>query len=402
MTAEPQTETPAVSKLAGRELKTLLLHSSHYLAGLVGSLVIGLVSFPIITRVLSVAEYGVMDLAQRVVLMLTIGSKLGLQNAVLRFYNKDQFAVDRRSARTYYSTMYLGTLATSAGIALVFLAAVGLGLYTLISGPLAKLAYLIPALVLLRALGSILWGFLRIEERTKAFNATTVGTRAATVAVVCALLLSVGKTAQTYFTGVVLVEAVLVSGLTLWLLRREQLDPACFDVALFRAGVVYGMPLVVYEFAFAILGSADRFLVRYFLGADALGFYSVAYGLAQHANDLLVTPLVLAIFPIYMRIWTASGADKTIEFLTVALDLFLMTAAGVLAITLASAHPVVVLLASSKYAGVDRLIPVLLAGLLIYATYIFVAAGLLIHKRTLEMAGLLVLAAVFNLSLIHI
>lgn len=399
MTAEPPTDAPAISKLAGSELSRLLLHSSHYLAGLVGCMLIGLVSFPIFTRVFSIAEYGLMDLAQRVVLALTIVSKAGLQNAVLRFYDGDRFAVEQRSARRYYSTMYLGAFATSIGVAMVFLAAVGLGPNTLISAPLAKLVYLIAALGLLRSLGATLWGFLRIEERTRVFNVAMVTTKAASVAVVCALLPFAGRTARTYFTGIILVEAVLAAALTLSLLRRKLLDPACFDVVLFRAGIVFGMPLVVYEFAFAVLGSADRFLVRYFLGPDALGFYSVAYGLAQHANDLLLAPLILALFPIYMRIWTSSGAEKTIEFLTVTLDLFLMTAAGVFAVTLASARPLVVLLASSKYAGADRLIPVLLAGLLIYATYVFVAAGLLIHKRTLEMAGLLVLSAVINIGL---
>jgi O-antigen/teichoic acid export membrane protein len=55
-------------------------------------------------------------------------------------------------------------------------------------------------------------------------------------------------------------------------------------------------------------------------------------------------------------------------------------------------------LASSKYAGAERIVPVLLAGLLIYATNVFVAAGLLIHKRTMTMAGLLVIAAVLNVG----
>ena len=159
------------------------------------------------------------------------------------------------------------------------------------------------------------------------------------------------------------------------------------------------MPLVAYEFAFAVLGSADRFLVRFYLGADSLGFYSVAYGLAQNANDLLVTPLGLAILPIYMRLWNTRGPQATAEFLTIGFDLFLIAAAGVLAIAGSTAHPLVVLLASSKYAGVDGLIPILLAGLLIYATYIFVTAGLLIHKRTVQMAGLLVIAAVINIAL---
>ena len=399
MRIEVPAEATSTTQIAGGELKTLARHSSHYLAGLAGNMVLGLVSFPIFTRVFSVAEYGLMDLAQRVVLMLTIASKAGLQNAVLRFYDKDRFAADGEAERSYYSTMLLGTLAIAAGVGLAFLSINGLLPKSLVSGPLAKLTYLIAVLVLLRAAGSILWGFLRIEERTKAFNAVTVTTRAATIAAVCALLPWAGKTAQTYFGGAILVETALVAGLTAWLLRRKVLAVSRVDGALLRAGVVFGLPLVVYELAFAVLGSADRFLVRYYLGADALGFYSVAYGLAHNANEMLVAPLGLAILPIYMRIWASQGPEKTAEFLTLALDYFLLGAAGVLAVVGAAATPLVTLLASSKYAGVEPLIPLILGGLLIYATYIFVAAGLLIQKRTIQMAGLLVFAAIFNIAL---
>ncbi len=57
------------------------------------------------------------------------------------------------------------------------------------------------------------------------------------------------------------------------------------------------------------------------------------------------------------------------------------------------------LLASSKYGGADKLVPVILAALVIYATHPFVAAGLLIHKRTLLMAELLVGSAILNIGL---
>lgn len=398
MTAVVQVESDSASRLARRELCTLLRHSSHYLAGLSGGLVVGLVSFPIFTRAFSPAEYGLMDLAQRVVVMLAIASKAGLQNAVLRFYDKDRFAADPPEARRFYSTMYLGTLGTALAVTLVFLAFRGL-IPGRIWGPIAGLSGLVLSLALLRSLAATLWGFLRIEERTKAFNATTVGTRAATVAAILALLPLAGRTAHTYFLGTVMVEGVLVLALTAALLRRKVLRLASFDSALFRAGVMFGLPLVVYELAFAALGSADRFLVRHYLGANVLGFYSVAYGLAEHAGDLLVGPLVLAILPIYMRIWTSSGPRKTTEFLNLVWDLFLMAAAGILAIAIATARPLVVLLASSRYAGTEHLIPLLLGGLFIYANYVFVAAGLLIQKRTMTMAGLLVVAAVFNIAL---
>jgi len=116
-------------------------------------------------------------------------------------------------------------------------------------------------------------------------------------------------------------------------------------------------------------------------------------------NELLVAPLGLAIIPIYMRIWTSDGAGKTSAFLATAFNLFIVAGAGILAAIAATGHSIVVLLASAKYAGADRLIPVILAGLLVYGANVFVAAGLLIHKRTMQMSGLLVISAALNIGL---
>lgn len=395
--AEDSIVTQEVADATAGELRTLGRHSAHYLAGMGGSMLLGLVSFPIFTRVLPVSEFGTIDLAQRVLLLLTAGSKAGLQNAALRFY--DANCSTARSGRRYYSTMFFGVLLTATPAALLFLALVHFIPHDWAGSQLVHLGYLVSALVLLRALSSILSIFLRVEERTKAFNITAVGTKALTIAAVCALLPVAGKTAGTYLTGAFAIEAAVMTFLTVGLLRRGVLAPSSFDPTLFKTGVAFGLPLVVYECAFAVLGSADRFLVRSYLGADALGFYSVAYGLALTANEFLITPLNLALIPIYMRLWNSSGQEATTRFLTVALDYYLLAAAGILAVAAACAKDIVLLLASAKYAGVDRLIPILLAGLLIYTAHVFLAAGLLLHKKTLRMAGVLIACAVLNVGL---
>ncbi len=398
-TEPEQTIQSGSTSFLKHELKRLAQQSSHYMAGLVGNLALGFVSFPIFTRALSVSEYGIMDLGTRLLLMLTITSKLGFQNASLRFYNRQEFAANTGAAKSYYSTLFFGMLTTSGTVGLLFLLATGAIVNAAFLGPLQNLIYPILALALLRAMGSILWGFLRIEERSKAFNILSVTTKATTIAAVCALLPWVGPYARVYFLGALGVEVILVLGLTIWLVRRGVLVPRCFNLGFFRVALAFGTPLVLYEFAFGVLGSADRFLVRHFVGANALGIYSVAYGLANNVNEVLVAPLNLALLPMYMRIWTSDGAQKTAAFLTVALDLFVLAAAGILAVVAATAQSFVVLLASSKYAGAERLIPVILCGLLIFAANVFAGAGLLIQKRTLKMAGLLVLCAVLNILL---
>jgi O-antigen/teichoic acid export membrane protein len=67
-------------------------------------------------------------------------------------------------------------------------------------------------------------------------------------------------------------------------------------------------------------------------------------------------------------------------------------------VTLGS-HDALLLLASPKYLGADRLIPYLVGGLLIYTTHVFLCAGLLIHKKTVTMARALICSTVLNVAL---
>jgi len=380
-------------------MKKLIQHSSHYLAGLFGGLAIGFISFPIFTRIFSVADYGMIDFIQKILLLPTALSKAGMQNSVLRFYNEKEFASNPRSARTYYSTMLFGVAAMAVVITLIFLLAVKFVLRRFIDGPLATLLCFASALILLRAIESILLSFLRIEERTAAYNAAQVLMKAAMVGTVCAFLPWIGRSVRTYLSGTMAAEVVFVTVLVLWLFRRRMLSAIQFDRALFRSAVGFGLPLVFYELAGVILLTADRALVRYYLGAEALGYYSVAYGLSQYVNDLMTVPLGLAILPIYLRLWTAEGRERTTEFLHISLDFYLMAAAAIYMLVTLGSHDALMLLASPKYLGADRLIPFLVGGLLIYTTHVFLCAGLLIQKKTGIMALALVCSTALNVVL---
>lgn len=106
------------------ELKKLLQHSSHYLSGILISLAVGFISFPIFTRAFSVSEYGTIDLIAKVLLLLTALSKMGLQQSALRFYDGSAFSSDQASARRYYSTMLGGVALTAAFATALFLGGV--------------------------------------------------------------------------------------------------------------------------------------------------------------------------------------------------------------------------------------------------------------------------------------
>lgn len=58
---------------------SLLRDVRHYLSGKVFLILLGFISFPIMTRMLSVADFGIVSLTLRIALLLTVLSKCGLQ-----------------------------------------------------------------------------------------------------------------------------------------------------------------------------------------------------------------------------------------------------------------------------------------------------------------------------------
>lgn len=381
----------------GDELRRLLHQSSHYLAGLLGKMSLGFVSLPIFTRIFSVADYGLIDFAGKILLLLTALSKVGLQNSALRFFDGKAFADNKKAEEGYYSTMFFGSLLSSAVVAVIFVGVTRILPSSVIDAPLASLLGFIAVLLVLRALSSMLCSFLRIEERTKAYNVWGVISKLVIIVGVCAALPFSGRNAGTFFYGSTAAELLVVAVLAFLLLRRGVLHLSQFEGKLFWDGLLFGAPLILYELSSIILNAGDRVLIRHYLGAEPLGVYSVAYGLAAQTNDLLILPLNLAILPIYLRLWRTQGQEATTRFLSTCLDLFLMAAAGVCAVAAVSARDGVVFLASEKYRAAGTLMPMLVIGLVIYTTHIFLSAGLLIRKKTGTMALLLLASAVVSL-----
>jgi O-antigen/teichoic acid export membrane protein len=382
------------------ELRKLAHDMSHYFTGIIASLILGFISFPMFTRAFSVSDYGAIDLVQKVLLVVAGIAKLGLQNSALRFYDAKQFAANPNARSRYYSTLFFGTL---------FPAVAAMGLFGAIvvalpaadaAGRSLTTALLVAALVVpARSLQSIFWSVMRVEERTKLYTGVSVAMKAMIILAICALLRWHGASAAIYFGATTGVETAVVIGLTISLLRRGVLALSRFDRALFVTMFSFGMPLIVNEAAFYVLDAGDRVLVRHFLGGEALGHYSVAYGLASMVQNLLFTPLNLAVLPLCLRFWAAGEREKTVRFLSSGLDLLLMAGAGLFVLIAASAREIVVLSASAKYAGADELLPPIFGGLLLFTAYAFVSAGLMIEKKTGSIAWVMVASAAVNLVL---
>ena len=380
-------------------LKALFRDSSHYLTGQVAALALGFVSFPIFTRVLSVAEYGMLCLTLQIATMATVLSKMGLQNSIQRFYQEHAASSEAGALRRFYSTLLFGASLCALSVVILFVVGLELVPGSLVSPAFRKVMLLGSLLIFTRGMQPIVMNFLRAQRRTMAFNVYDALAKAISIGVVCLLVFTWNRSVNTVLIGTVSVELVSVVLLILLLLPRNVVSFSAFDQRLFSAALVFGFPLVGYELAGVILDTGDRVLVQHYLGFQAVGYYSAGYNMANYVATSLMYPVNLALFPIYMKLWTTKGSEETRAFLSIALDKFIMVALCVLAAVSVTARDAVIVLGSRKLQLAYPLLPVLVLGLMIYALHIFFNAGLIIHKKTLTMAKIISFSAALNVVL---
>jgi len=374
----------------------LFRQTAHYVGGRAAVLLLGLVSFPLYTRLFSVAEYGRLSLVLKLVTLATTAAKLGLQHAVVRHYEENQESEHQRTS--YYSTLLGGVVLTSCAVALL-----AFGLLTVswnwFEPDLRTSLRVGCVLVAIRGVYWLEMSFLRVEGRTGVYNVVEVLIRAGAVTVVPLLLFLVGVRVWVFLTGLIIVETTATVGILVSIYSRTSMRPAAFDRTLFRSSLLYCIPLLGAEVSAILLDSGDRIFVTYFLGATQLGYYSVVYNFSTYVQDLLLTPLGLAITPAYMKIWVRDGPAATGAFLRRWLNAYILVAAGVLAVATVSSREMLIVLSSRKYESAFPLLPVILAGLLFWGTQVFFNAPFLIRRKTVELTRLVFLSFLVNVAL---
>ncbi|MFQ5633301.1 MAG: oligosaccharide flippase family protein, partial [bacterium] len=93
-----------------------LHQSSHYSVAQFLLLFSSAISFPILTRIFSPGEYGMMNLISNAIVIVLAVSKGGVQHGIVRFYN-DYDPADPERQQAFVSSMLLGGFAIAALVA---------------------------------------------------------------------------------------------------------------------------------------------------------------------------------------------------------------------------------------------------------------------------------------------
>jgi O-antigen/teichoic acid export membrane protein len=381
------------------DLKKLYWESSHYLAGRVVLMLLGFVSFPVFTRVFSVSDYGIMSLVLNTIMVLVAFSKFGMQNAVQRFYPEYAKSEDPTAFQRYYSTLFFGAGMIGGLTALAYVVTV-LVLPDRLMNPYLKLgSILASALIVIRALRSMQTNLMQIERKTIHLNVSEIVNKAGTIGMVILLIFAWERGIKSFFIGTLVFEAIVVLAYVPSLLKRNLLSSSAFDTKFFRMVVSFSVPLMLGELAWLALDTGDRFLIQHFIGTEAVGYYAASYNVAYYVQDLVTVPLNLALFPIFMKLWSTEGESAAAGLLSRSLNHFAMGSVLIVSTFTVVSRDLLVLLASKKYESAHVLLPWLVSGLVLSACQIFFRPGLLVRKLGSEIAKATFYAAVVNVVL---
>ncbi|MFV1982146.1 MAG: lipopolysaccharide biosynthesis protein [Thiohalomonadales bacterium] len=382
------------------KLKKLLIHVSNYSIGSLLVTLAGFISFPILTRLLSQADYGLLSLIGVTLTLLVAIGKLGLQNPIIRFYSDAESNRDGWNLEKYYTTIILGMLVIGLVIMFLWLVIVYFIPANFWNDEKLRSLFMVTALlVLIRVMDSAFSNIFRARQKSRLLSTYRVIRRYASLVLVVVTLFYISNTLAGLYIATIIVELVSVIILGYLLLKNRTLKLKLFSPELLKAMLIFGIPLVGHELAWVLHNTGDRYLIQWMMGAESLGAYAAAYNLSDYVRIIVIMSLYQALPPIYLKIWSEEGEEPTRQFIEKSLHFYIMVALPVLAGISVVGPTLLTILATEKFSAGAVIIPYVIAGMVINGSAVMFGAGLYIHKQTKILMLLMLISAIFNIIL---
>jgi len=379
-------------------IRKLVLHFSHFFGGSAVILLLGFVTFPILTRLLTREEYGILGLVTNTVAIAVALAKGGLSDGIIRFYH-DYAATPERMTLFTSTVLTRGVLLAAAVVAMYLLALPHINVFVGINPHYLDCFLVMGLYLFVRPLNIIVLNYLRALGKIFLFNVVNVATKTLGVALAFALLLWLVGELYGYLLGLALAEIGAAIFLYRWLLAGHHFSIRRVSRPLTLNLLKFGVPLLLTELAYLLLSYADRYMIVAYHGEAMVGLYSVGYNLPSYLNELIMFSLSYAVVPIYTGLYTREGKEATERFLSRSFRYYLI---GVIPLCLgywAVARDLLVVLASPKYADAARFSPLILVGLVFLGMNSLLYAGLYLEKKSLHILGIMFAAVTVNILL---
>lgn len=247
--------------------------------------------YVILGRLLAPGDFGIMTMATVVSGYASLAADAGLGSATIQSRDEDPVA---------WSTLFWLNLALAVAVTVV----------VVLASPLVALAYGEPRVTLVLAVTSLVFPLTALGQQHQALAERALRFDITTRAEVLATVVGVSAAIAGAFAGLgafALVASVLATALvrTTVLMTSPELawrPTWVLDVGRVRAQLRFGGHLLGQRTFNYLTANLDFLLIGRALGSDALGFYAVAYNLANVPATRLNQVVGRVFFPVFARI----------------------------------------------------------------------------------------------------
>ena len=339
-------------------LRRLATTGAAYTASSVLSKLIAVFLLPIYTHYLTPADYGAAEVMLASVIAASIVVRLGIIEAILRFYYVAGEEPGAVVATGFASVFWVATIASL--LALPFAGPISQALLGHEDANLARLAILGLWTLTMYEYALTL---LRLEERARAYFGITVVNVLITIPFTVFLIVVEGERASGILLGTYGTGAAVV----LWMLFRARRRLALIpDRALLRRMFRFGLPTMPAELSLYSLNFIDRIILARMVGLGEVGLYALAVKFAQ-AMQVLARGLQLAWPPLAYSIRDDAEARRVYSQIFTWIAGVL--AFGAIGLWLESRW-IVRLLAAADYFPAYLAIGLVATGIALYALYL--------------------------------
>lgn len=356
-------------------------------------MVLSLIQLPLLTKSLGSSLYGIWSLISVTISLIVPFALLGLDSAVVRFLAAEK---DKNKIREdFYSACFAVFMAGLVFSALILLCSdfIAASIFKDAgSSPYIKLA---SVLVIFTSLETLALAFFRTQKRMGLYSALIVIHKAVEVCLILSSLLLNNELA-----GVI--TAIIAAGvffclLELYIILRRS-GPHIPRFSTIKSYLKWGLPLTANSALLWVINSSDRYIVNHFLGIDATGIYSAAYGLSLYAIFFLA-PVATVLYPTITQLYSAGDMNETRVYLKHSFKYF-MTIAIPSAFGLSIlAKSLLTILTRPEFTSGYIVIPFVASGAVMFSLFRFGLYIIFLSNKTYLAAWLLGAAALLNVLL---
>lgn len=346
-----------------------------YAIGVIATRAIGFLMLPIYTRVLSPADYGIIQLVVTFLEVMSIFAGSRLAYGIFHFYHK---AADEDGRRRVLSTALLLLTATFGAAAVASLLAAP-WIATVVFGEAGRYATYVRLGALSMALDSLIIvpaALFRLQHQSVRFVTMSLVRAGLQIGLNLVTLIPLQMGVAGVFLSSALTNLILggvLAGQLLWTMKPR------FNLPIAREFLRFGIPLVVMQVATFIFTFGDRYFLEKAGDTTAVGLYGLAYQFGFLVGTIGYIPIEMVWDPQRFEVAKRPDRDAIYARVFIYINIVFITAAMAISLFVGDLLRII---ADPEFHAAAVFVPAIIGAYVFQAWGTFFNIGIMLRERT--------------------